>query len=54
METLMNINSVVNNFVWGPPILVLIVGVGLFCLLKPDFSLLLNLATLKHFAKNVF
>ncbi|MDD4089370.1 MAG: amino acid carrier protein, partial [Tissierellia bacterium] len=37
METLMNINSVVNNFVWGPPILILIVGTGLYLSVKTGF-----------------
>ena len=33
----MNINSVVNNIVWGPPILILIVGVGLYLSFKTGF-----------------
>ena len=33
----MNINSVVNNFVWGPPILILIVGTGLYLSVKTGF-----------------
>ncbi|MDD4439540.1 MAG: amino acid carrier protein, partial [Tissierellia bacterium] len=37
METLMSINSVVNNFVWGPPILILIVGTGLYLSVKTGF-----------------
>ncbi|MDD3751588.1 MAG: sodium:alanine symporter family protein [Sedimentibacter sp.] len=37
METLMSINSFVNNIVWGPPILVLIVGTGLYLSVKTGF-----------------
>lgn len=37
METLMNINSWINNIVWGPPILILIVGSGLFLSVKTGF-----------------
>ena len=33
----MSINSVVNNFVWGPPILILIVGTGLYLSVKTGF-----------------
>lgn len=29
MEKILEINSVVNNFVWGPPVLVLLVGTGI-------------------------
>jgi AGCS family alanine or glycine:cation symporter len=37
LETLMSINSFVNNIVWGPPILVLIVGTGLYLSVKTGF-----------------
>lgn len=37
METIMNINNFVNGIVWGPPILILIVGAGLFLSLKTGF-----------------
>jgi AGCS family alanine or glycine:cation symporter len=37
LETLMNINSAVNNIVWGPPILFLIVGTGLYLSVKTGF-----------------
>lgn len=55
METLMNINSVVNNFVWGPPILVLIVGVGLFLSVKTGFFSITKLGyTLKNTLLKMF
>ena len=37
METIMNINNFVNGIVWGPPILILIVGAGLFLSFKTGF-----------------
>jgi len=37
METIMNINNTINGIVWGPPILVLIVGAGLFLSAKTGF-----------------
>jgi AGCS family alanine or glycine:cation symporter len=55
LETLMNINSVVNNFVWGPPILVLIVGVGLFLSVKTGFFSITKLGyTLKNTLLKMF
>jgi len=51
----MNINSVVNNFVWGPPILVLIVGVGLFLSVKTGFFSITKLGyTLKNTLLKMF
>lgn len=37
METIMSINNYVNNIVWGPPILILIVGAGLYLSFKTGF-----------------
>lgn len=37
METIMNINDTINGIVWGPPILILIVGAGLFLSAKTGF-----------------
>ncbi len=37
METIMNINNAINGIVWGPPILILIVGAGLFLSAKTGF-----------------
>jgi len=37
MESIMKINGIVNNIVWGPPILILIVGAGLFLSVKTGF-----------------
>jgi AGCS family alanine or glycine:cation symporter len=37
METIMKINDFVNGIVWGPPMLVLIVGTGLFVSTKTGF-----------------
>ena len=55
METLMNINSAVNNIVWGPPILVLIVGVGLYLSVKTGFFSITKLGyTLKNTLLKMF
>lgn len=37
METIMNINDFVNGIVWGPPILILIVGAGLYLSFRTGF-----------------
>ncbi|MDF2948798.1 MAG: amino acid carrier protein [Sedimentibacter sp.] len=37
MESIMKINSFINGIVWGPPILILIVGTGLFLSFKTGF-----------------
>ncbi len=37
METISNINSVINNFVWGPYMLVLLVGTGIFITIATGF-----------------
>lgn len=37
METIMNINDLVNGIVWGPPILILIVGAGLYLSFRTGF-----------------
>ena len=47
----MNINSAVNNFVWGPPILVLIVGTGLYLSIKTGFF---SITKLGYILKNTF
>lgn len=57
MEAIMKINSFVNGIVWGPPMLVLIVGAGLFLSSKTGFFSLRKLGyilkntLLKMFAK---
>ncbi|WP_187620195.1 amino acid carrier protein [Selenomonas ruminis] len=43
METIMQINGVVNNFVWGPPGLTLLVGTGIY------LSILLKLPQIRYF-----
>lgn len=51
----MNINSAVNNIVWGPPILVLIVGVGLYLSVKTGFFSITKLGyTLKNTLLKMF
>lgn len=37
MDFLMRINTVVNDFVWGPPMLFLLVGVGVFYTIRTKF-----------------
>ncbi len=51
METLMSINSFVNNIVWGPPILILIVGSGLFLSIMTKFF---SITKLGYILKNTF
>ena len=51
METIMSINSFVNNIVWGPPILVLIVGSGLFLSIMTKFF---SITKLGYILKNTF
>ena len=43
MDTIMQINGVVNNFVWGPPGLTLLVGTGIY------LTVLLRLPQLRYF-----
>ena len=58
METIMNLNNIVNSFVWGPPMLILIVGTGLFLSVKTGFfsitklGYILKNTLLKMFAKD--
>lgn len=58
METIMNINNTINGIVWGPPILVLIVGSGLFLSAKTGFfsifkiGYILKNTLLKMFSKD--
>lgn len=37
MDLLMSINSFINNIVWGPPILILIVGTGIYVTVRTKF-----------------
>jgi len=37
MERLMEINAIINSFVWGPPMLVLFVGTGLYLTIRTGF-----------------
>ena len=45
METLTSIVTAINNFVWGPPMLVLILGTGLFLQLRLKLMPILRIAT---------
>lgn len=49
MEAIMNINNLINGIVWGPPILILIVGTGLFLSFKTGFF---SIAKLGYILKN--
>jgi AGCS family alanine or glycine:cation symporter len=51
LETIMSINSFVNNIVWGPPILILIVGSGLFLSIMTKFF---SITKLGYILKNTF
>jgi AGCS family alanine or glycine:cation symporter len=37
MDKLMEINGIINGFVWGPPMLVLLVGTGIYLSLRTNF-----------------
>jgi AGCS family alanine or glycine:cation symporter len=37
METLISINSAINNFVWGIPAMVCILGIGLYLSIRTRF-----------------
>ncbi len=43
MEYLLNLNGIVNNFVWGPPMLTLLLGTGLFLMVKTRFFAIIKL-----------
>ena len=47
----MNINDIVNDFVWGPPILILIIGTGLYLSIKTKFF---SITKLGYILKNTF
>ncbi len=47
----MSINSFINNIVWGPPILILIVGSGLYLSIKTGFF---SITKLGYILKNTF
>ncbi|WP_326907312.1 alanine/glycine:cation symporter family protein [Sedimentibacter sp. MB31-C6] len=58
MDFIMELNSAVNNFVWGPPMLVLIVGTGIYFTLRTGFfsvrklGYILKNTLMKMFAKD--
>ena len=41
-ETLMNINKAINSVVWGPVLLILVLGTGTYLSFMTDFSQLLK------------
>lgn len=51
MQVIMDINDFINNIVWGPPILVLIVGTGLYLSLRSKFF---SITKLGYILKNTF
>lgn len=58
MDFLMEINSIVNDFVWGPPMLILLVGVGVYFTVRTGFfsirklGYILNSTLMKMFSKD--
>ena len=44
MEKLMEINGIINGFVWGPPMLILLVGTGIYLTFRTNFMSLGKLA----------
>lgn len=49
MEGLLKINGIVNSFVWGPPMLVLLVGTGIYLTLRTNF---MSITKLGYILKN--
>ena len=45
MKTLTSIVTAINDFVWGPPMLVLILGTGLFLQLRLKLMPILRIVT---------
>ncbi len=58
METIMKINGFINGIVWGPPILILIVGTGIYFTIRTNFFSIVRLGyvlkntLMKMFAKS--
>lgn len=58
MDQLMKINGIINDFVWGPPMLILLVGTGIYLTLRTNFfsitklGYILKNTLLKMFAKD--
>ncbi len=49
MDRLMELNGIVNSFVWGPPMLILLVGTGIYLSLRTNF---MSLGKLGYILKN--
>ena len=49
MDKLMELNGIINSFVWGPPMLILFVGTGLYLTIRTNF---LSFAKLGYVLKN--
>jgi len=43
MDKIMEINGIINSFVWGPPMLILLVGTGIYLTLRTNFMSLAKL-----------
>lgn len=37
MDKLMELNGIINGFVWGPPMLILLVGTGVYLTFRTNF-----------------
>ena len=42
LQTIESINNAVNNFIWGVPAMICIIGVGLYLSLRTDLSRFAN------------
>lgn len=51
MERLMEINGIINEFVWGPPMLFLLVGTGVYLTLRTKFF---SITKMGYILKNTF
>lgn len=49
MEKIMELNGIINSFVWGPPMLLLLVGTGIYLTLRTNF---MSLGKLGYILKN--
>lgn len=58
MDKLLELNGIINDFVWGPPMLILLVGTGIYLTLRTNFfsitklGYILKNTLLKMFAKS--
>ena len=48
MDKLLELNGIINEFVWGPPMLILLVGTGIYLTLRTNFFSITNFDLILH------